>query len=182
MIIGLGNYGETFNLTRHNVGFEVLDILNSKNEKWTAGGHGLWCLNWHLDAVMLKPTTGMNACGLMAQDALQTIQGDITHIIIIHDDMDFEPGQVRIKVGGGDGKHNGLKSVIGKIGPDFTRIRIGIGKPNTKEGIDFVLGKFSGKERKIMDEAVQLAAEAINWVIKDGVQQAMNRFNRKEKE
>jgi PTH1 family peptidyl-tRNA hydrolase len=181
MIIGLGNYGTEFDLTRHNIGFEVLDNLNSKKEKWKAGEHGLWCLNHYLDAVMIKPTTGMNACGLMAEDALQTIQGDITHIIVIHDDMDFEPGQVRIKVGGGDGKHNGLKSIINKIGPDFTRVRVGIGKPEFKDkGLDFVLGRFSGKDRKLIDDAVQLAAEAVNWLIKDSVQQAMNRFNRRE--
>jgi len=181
MIIGLGNYGSEFDLTRHNIGFDVLDALNSKNEKWKAGEHGLWCLNWYLDAVMLKPTTGMNSCGLMAEDALQTIQGDITHIIVVHDDMDFEPGQVRVKVGGGDGRHNGLKSIINKIGNDFTRIRVGIGKPRTKEdGMDFVLGRFTNKERKVINDAIQLAAEAINWVIKDGVQQAMNRFNRRE--
>ena len=180
MIIGLGNFGAEFDLTRHNVGFEVLDNLNSKNKKWHKGEHNLWCLNNHLNAVMLKPTTGMNLSGVCAKDALEVLQDDMTHIIVIHDDMDFEPGQVRIKVGGGDGKHNGLKSIINKIGPDFTRVRVGIGKPNQREGIDFVLGRFSGKERKLIDEAIQLAAEAINWIVKDGVQQAMNRFNRKE--
>lgn len=181
MIIGLGNYGSEFDLTRHNVAFEVLDVLNSKSEKWSAGEHGLWCLNWDLKAIMLKPTTGMNNCGLMAQDALQTLQGDMTHIIVIHDDMDFEPGQVRVKTGGGSGRHNGLKSVIGKIGPDFIRIRIGIGKPRNKnEGLQFVLSKFSGNERKVMNDAVQLAAEAVAWIIKDGVQKAMGKFNRRE--
>jgi PTH1 family peptidyl-tRNA hydrolase len=181
MIIGLGNPEEEYKDTRHNLGYMVLDSLNSKKEKWHKGEHNLWCLNKYLNAVMLKPTTGMNSSGLCAKDALETIQGDITHIIVIYDDMDFEPGQVRVKVGGSSGKHNGVQSIINKIGKDFTRVRVGIGKPKSKkDGIDFVLGRFSGKDRKLIDNAIQVAAEAVTWVIKDGAQKAMNKYNRRE--
>ena len=125
----------------------------------------------------------MNSSGLCAKDALGTIQNDITHIIVIYDDMDFSTGEVRVKVGGSSGKHNGVQSIINKIGPDFIRVRVGIGKPQGKDkGTDFVLGKFSGKERKLINNAIQLAAEAVNYIVKDGVQQAMNKFNQKEKE
>ena len=176
IIIGLGNQGGEFDLTRHNVGFEVLDHLNSKKEKWNKGGNYLWCLNLHLNSIMLKPTTGMNLSGLAAKDAVNAVE-DAPHIIVIHDDMDFEPGQVRIKVDGGDGRHNGLKSIINKIGSNFIRIRVGIGNPPKEKGIDFVLGKFSGNDRKLIDNSIQAAAEAVSWVIQDGIQKAMNRFN-----
>lgn len=183
MIIGLGNPEEEYENTRHNLGYCALDVLNSKNKKWNKGEHNLWCLNHHLNAVMLKPINGMNLSGLCAKDALETIQNDITHIIVIYDDMDFSPGEVRVKVGGSSGKHNGVQSIINKIGPDFIRVRVGIGKPQGKDkGIDFVLGKFSGKERKLINNAIQLAAEAVNYIVKDGVQKAMNKINQKEKE
>jgi PTH1 family peptidyl-tRNA hydrolase len=178
VIIGLGNPESKYNLTRHNLGFEVLDKLNTKNEKWNEGEHGLWCLNWHHNAIMVKPTTGMNRSGLGVKDAFEAIDKDISHIIVIHDDMDFEPGDIKIKVGGGSGRHNGLQSVIDNIGPDFIRIRIGIGKPPSKEeSINFVLGKFSSYERKFINGAILGAAEAVSWIIQDGIDKAMNEFN-----
>ena len=176
IIIGLGNSGIEFDLTRHNIGFEVLDIINSKKEKWHKGENYLWCLNKYLNSIMLKPTTGMNLSGIAARNAIDAV-ADTANIIIIYDDMDFEPGQVRIKEDGGDGKHNGLRSIINKIGPNFIRVRVGIGKPPKDKGIDFVLGRFSGNDRKLMDDAIQDAAEAVSWIIQDGIQKAMNKFN-----
>jgi len=178
IIIGLGNYGSKYDLTRHNIGFSVLDYINSK-AKWNLGEHNLWCINKFHNAILIKPITGMNLSGLAAKDIVEATNHNIENIIVIHDYMDFDPGQIKIKVGGGDGRHNGIKSVIKNIGPDFIRIRIGIGKPKTKEqGASFVLETFSSKERKLIDSAIDLAAEAVSWIIQDGVQKAMAKFNK----
>jgi PTH1 family peptidyl-tRNA hydrolase len=180
VIIGLGNYGSAFDKTRHNVGFDVLDILNSKNKSWNPGEHGLWCLNDFHHSIMVRPITGMNESGLAVRDAYQAINGNIEKFIVIYDDMDFGVGEIKIKVGGGDGGHNGIKSIISHVGNEFVRIRIGIGKPQNKdESLKFVLGKFSNKERKVIDVALQRAAEAVSWIIQDGVQKAMAHFNKK---
>lgn len=181
LVVGLGNYGNEFNGTRHNIGFEVLDKLNSNNKKWNPGEHGLWCLDNFNNAILIKPIVGMNASGIAIKDGHEAISPHHSYnTIIIHDDMDFEPGIVRIKFGGSDGKHNGVKSIIKHIGNRFVRIRVGIGKPISKEkGIDFVLEKFNSKERKIMDNAIELAAEAVVWVIQDGIEKAMCKFNRR---
>lgn len=183
IIAGLGNPEQAYKHTRHNVGFDTLDALNTKKESWSRGQNCIFCVNWFHNAIMIKPTTGMNSSGLGIRDGIQSTGAtDSSRVIIIHDDMDFEPGQIRIKVGGGDGKHNGLKSIINHIGKDFIRIRIGIGKPRTKEeGIDFVLERFNNRERARIDEAIQLATEAVTWIVQDGVQRAMNQFNQKER-
>lgn len=182
IIIGLGNPEEKYNLTRHNIGFDTLDALNTKKEKWARGEHTNHCVNWYHNAIMIKPITGMNASGLAAADAIECVGTDeLSRVIVIHDDMDFEPGQIKIKLGGGDGRHNGLKSIINNIGKDFIRIRIGIGKPHSKElGANYVLERFTNRERALINDAIKLATEAVSWIIQDGVQKAMNRFNRKE--
>lgn len=180
LIVGLGNPEPEYNLTRHNVGFDTLDALNTKKEKWQKSIHTLWCLNWYHHGIMIKPIDGMNLSGLGVQDVYNCIGFyDASKVIVIHDDMDFEPGQVRIKLGGGDGRHNGLKSIIQKIGKDFIRIRIGIGKPPKGQGIDFVLGRFSNNERKLIEDGIQLATEAVSWIVQDGVHKAMNHFNQR---
>lgn len=183
LIVGLGNPEGAYKNTRHNVGFDTLDALNTKKEVWAQGQNCKFCVNWFLHAVMIKPTTGMNSSGLGIRDGIQSTGAtDLSRVIVIHDDMDFEPGQIRIKVGGGDGKHNGVKSIINYIGPDFIRIRVGIGKPRTKEeGINFVLERFNNRERARIDEAIQLTTEAVVWIIQDGIQKAMNQFNQKER-
>jgi len=182
IIIGLGNPEEKYNSTRHNVGFDTLDALNTKKEKWAVGEHTNHCVNWHHNAIMVKPITGMNSSGLAAHDALESVAtNELSKVIVIHDDMDFEPGQIRIKLGGGDGRHNGLKSIINNIGKDFIRIRIGIGKPHSKEhGANYVLERFTNRERVLINDAIDLATEAVSWIIQDGIQKAMNRFNKKE--
>lgn len=178
IIIGLGNLD--YPGTRHNVGFDTLDDIHS-NTPWKKVGGCLIKYIERLDATLVKPVDGnMNSSGEALISAFNNLQATADSVIVVYDDMDFQPGELKVKVGGGDGRHNGLKSVIKYIGSDFVRIRVGIGKPQTKEdGLHFVLGTFTGPERKLIDKAIEQATGAVDVIIKDGVQSAMSFFNQK---
>jgi PTH1 family peptidyl-tRNA hydrolase len=120
------------------------------------------------EVTLLKPTTFMNNSG-------SALAGYGTEdLIVVHDDLDLPPGDVRVKVGGGAGGHNGLRSVIGRLGPDFVRVRVGIGRPPVAMGVtDYVLSKMDAAVR----DAVPRAADAVEAVVEDGPEAAMNRFN-----
>lgn len=181
LVVGLGNWGPEFNGTRHNIGFDTLDDFikpYSFNED-TKSFHHTYPINGH-ECMFVKPITGMNVCGPVVRELVEMFDLSVEDIIVVYDDMDFEPGQIKIKKGGGDGKHNGVKSIINHIGSDFIRVRVGIGKPKTKEqGIDFVLEPFTSPERKLIDSAIEKAVGAVNIIIKEGVSPAMVFFNRK---
>ena len=120
------------------------------------------------DVTLLKPTTFMNNSGA----ALAAYRPE--DLIVVHDDLDLPEGDVRVKVGGGAGGHNGLRSLIGRLGPDFVRVRIGIGRPPAGMGVtDYVLGKMNSAVR----DAIPRAADAVEAVVEDGPEAAMNRFN-----
>jgi peptidyl-tRNA hydrolase, PTH1 family len=122
----------------------------------------------HEEVTLLKPTTFMNNSG----SALAAY--DPEDLILVHDDLDLPEGDVRVKVGGGAGGHNGLRSIIQRLGPDFVRVRIGIGRPPPGMGVtDYVLGKMNSTVR----DAVPRAADAVEAVVDDGPEAAMNRFN-----
>jgi len=181
IIIGLGNHEKQYGSTRHNIGFDTLDRIYSKNP-WKMEDGYLYKYSNKLEALLIKPITGMNVCGPVIKKICEGLQGE-HEIVVVYDDMDFEPGQMKIKVGGGDGKHNGVKSLIKHIGPDFTRIRVGIGKPKTKEqGIDFVLEPFTKPQRAKVDTAIQDAIGALHVISKENVQSAMSFFNRRDKD
>jgi PTH1 family peptidyl-tRNA hydrolase len=120
------------------------------------------------DVTLLKPTTFMNNSG-------SALAGYRTEdLIVVHDDLDLPPGDVRVKVGGGAGGHNGLRSIIQRIGPDFVRVRVGIGRPPAGANVtDYVLSRMDSAVR----DAVPLAADAVEAVVEDGPEAAMNRFN-----
>jgi PTH1 family peptidyl-tRNA hydrolase len=120
------------------------------------------------EVTLLKPTTFMNNSG----SALAGYR--VEDLIVIHDDLDLPPGDVRVKVGGGAGGHNGLRAVIGHLGPDFTRVRVGIGRPPAGSGVtDYVLSRMDAAVR----DALPLAADAVEAVVESGPEAAMNRFN-----
>jgi len=120
------------------------------------------------EVTLLKPTTFMNNSG----SALAGYRAE--DLIVIHDDLDLPPGDVRVKVGGGAGGHNGLRSVIGRLGPDFVRVRLGIGRPPVGVGVtDYVLSRMDA----VVRDAVPRAADAVEAVVEDGPEAAMNRFN-----
>jgi PTH1 family peptidyl-tRNA hydrolase len=169
--VGLGNPGRSYERTRHNVGFLVVDELARRHG-------GSWRKKKKAEAAtisldyksvtLLKPTTFMNRSG----SALAGYGPE--DLILVHDDLDLPPGDVRVKVGGGAGGHNGLRSVIGNLGSDFARVRIGIGRPPTGAGVtEYVLGGMDATVR----EAVPRAADAVEAVVREGAETAMNSFN-----
>ncbi len=169
--MGLGNPGRSYERTRHNVGYLVADELARrhggtwrKKKKAEAAPVSLGPKN----ATLLKPTTFMNNSG----SALAGYKaGDL---IVVHDDLDLEAGTVRVKVGGGAGGHNGLRSIIQNLGPDFVRVRIGIGRPPVGMTVtDYVLSRMDA----VVRDAVPRAADAVEAVLEEGPEAAMNRFN-----
>jgi PTH1 family peptidyl-tRNA hydrolase len=170
-VVGLGNPGRSYERTRHNVGFLVADELARRHG-------GSWRRRKRAEVApvslgfeevaLLKPTTYMNNSGAaLAEHAAEDL-------IVVHDDLDLPEGDVRVKVGGGAGGHNGLRSLIGRLGPDFVRVRVGIGRPPAAMNVtDYVLGRMSSAVR----DAVPRAADAVEAVIEDGPEAAMNRFN-----
>lgn len=186
LVVGLNNPEEEYEDTRHNIGKDVIDALMTRHQYHNKpmilhGSTDVFFSDKAKNIALCLPQTGMNSCGLGVKVAFQDLRIKPEQVIVVQDDMDFEPGQVRIKQGGGDGRHNGVKSVIKQIGEDFIRIRMGIGKPRTKEdGINFVLEKFSPQERKLMDDAVITAMSTIEHIAEHGVQDAMKHFNRKD--
>ena len=171
VVVGLGNPGRSYERTRHNVGFLVADELAGrhggswrKRKKAEAAPVGLGLKN----VMLLKPTTYMNNSGaaLSGYEAAQ--------LVVVHDDLDLPAGAVRVKVGGGAGGHNGLRSIIQRLGNDFVRVRVGIGRPPVGVApVDYVLGRMD----RAIQEAVARAADAVEAVIESGPEAAMNRFN-----
>jgi peptidyl-tRNA hydrolase, PTH1 family len=171
VVVGLGNPGRSYERTRHNAGYLVADELARRHA-------GSWRRRKKAeaapvsvgptDATLLKPTTFMNNSGSAVSDHKPE------NLIVVHDDLDLEAGTVRVKVGGGAGGHNGLRSVIGRLGNDFVRVRIGIGRPPAGMGVtDYVLSRMDS----VVRDAVPVAADAVEFVLEHGPEAAMNRFN-----
>lgn len=187
VVAGLGNWGTEFDGTRHNIGFDVIAAMVSRHSSecklFAPDGTQAESIIYKaekLGAVLITPITGMNVSGKPIKSLLDITGMSPADLILIYDDMDFEPGGIKVKHGGSHGRHNGVKSVIEYIGSsDFTRIRIGIGKPKSKEqGIEYVLGKFTAQERKAIDDAVITAMGAVEHIIEHGRDSAMNLYNR----
>jgi len=183
LVVGLGNPGKKFELTRHNIGFLVIDYLsdemkiplNKKEFNALVGKR-----NFKNQMIILaKPDTYMNQSGVAVEGLFKYYRPDLKDIIIIHDDMDIELGRLKIKVGGGSAGHKGIASIISELGaPDFTRVKIGIGRPpNGVDGADFVLSIFSSEEFSLVKEIVPLASKAVLTIINQGIERAMTQFN-----
>lgn len=184
IVVGLGNPGKEYDRTRHNVGQEAVELLarrcsstlrTSKDRALTAE-----CRVGTTPVVLVVPVTYMNDSGHAVAAVMRRFKvGDPARLIVCHDELDLDPGVVRLKVGGGLAGHNGLRSISGRIGTDdYVRVRIGVGKPRSKEhGADHVLSKVPGAERKILDVAVVEAADAVEAVIREGASAAMNTVN-----
>jgi len=182
MIVGLGNPGKKYEHTRHNVGFDVLDAfadslgLSIEKEDFKS----LFVKTKYMgeDLILLKPQTFMNLSGEAVLDCAQYYKIDPKDIYIVYDDMDFNPGVMKMKENGSSGGHNGIKSIISCLGTDkFIHVRIGTGKP-TFNTIDYVLGKPSKEESGLILEAEKRAIEAIKAAIKEGVPKAMSLYNK----
>ena len=186
LIVGLGNPGEKYAETRHNVGFLVAVRLAERNgvtlkRKGYQGLYGVGRVAGD-QATILLPQTYMNRSGASVGPALQSLGVSPGDLIVVHDEIDLEYGCLRVKVGGGHGGHNGLRSLCGALNdPGFTRLRVGVGRPPAGGNVSsYVLNRFNAAERKQLTDYVDLAAEAVEAVMVDGAQVAMNRYNNRD--
>lgn len=160
LIIGLGNPGADYSETRHNAGFWLLDALASRLSGHFASESKFFGLTAKVNLAghplhLLKPTTFMNRSGQSALAVAQFYKIEPAEILIVHDELDIEPGQIRLKRGGGHGGHNGLRDLHRVFGPDYARIRVGIGHPGHKDRVlGYVLGKPQADERRLIDDAI----------------------------
>ena len=186
LIVGLGNPGKQYAHTRHNVGQDAIELLSSRlmSPLKKAKQRALISetrING-TPVVLAVPTTYMNDSGDAVGPLVRHFKiADLARVIIVHDELDLDPGVVRVKFGGGLAGHNGLRSISQHLkSDDYVRIRIGVGKPRSKEhGADHVLNKLPAAERKVLDVAIETAIDAINLVVSDGLAHAMQRVNAK---
>ena len=182
VIAGLGNPGRQYEKTRHNMGFLVVDEF--------AAAHGIDVRRIKHKALvgegriagekvlLVKPQTYMNLSGESLREVVSYYDIPLENLIVIYDDMDLETGTLRIRKKGSSGSHNGMKSVIYQLQSDkFPRIRIGIGSPSADDWKDYVTGQVTEKEAAVLSETIKDAAAALECIITDGMDIAMNRFN-----
>ena len=188
LIAGLGNPTREYEKTRHNVGFETIDILADKagttvTEKKHKALYGKGYIGSQ-KVILAKPQTYMNLSGESIREIADFYKIEPENIIILCDDINLSEGQLRIRLKGSAGGHNGLKNIISHLGTqEFPRIRIGVGeKPRGMDLADYVLGRFPKEQQAVMEEAYRDAAEAACMMIEDGADAAMNHYNRKNKE
>ena len=186
IIVGLGNPTRQYEGTKHNVGFDTIDYLIDEYQIPSSGtGHKALFGKGMIagqKVIVAKPMTYMNLSGESVRELVNYYKVDPeSELIIIQDDIDLEPGQLRIRKQGSAGGHNGLKDIIGRLGTqNFMRVKVGVGaKPKGWDLADHVLGRFSADDRKRVDEAIELAADAVEKIITDGPDAAMNEYNRK---
>lgn len=186
IIAGLGNPSKEYEKTRHNAGFDTIDLLAEKlGIDLTEKKHRAYCGKGMIGTekvLLLKPQTFMNNSGESLRDAADFYKVEPEQILVIYDDISLEPGQLRIRMKGSAGGHNGIKSIIAHLKTqDFPRIKIGVGaKPERMDLADYVLSRFSPSEREKMEESFREGAEAVITFLQDGADAAMNRYNRKK--
>jgi PTH1 family peptidyl-tRNA hydrolase len=184
LIVGLGNPGKQYERTRHNCGFRAIDLLAEKlgckiDKSKFQGLYGQ-CLYNGKKLYLLKPLTYMNLSGQSVLQLSAYFSIPPQRIIVLFDDISLPPGRLRIRGNGSAGGHNGIKSIIEKLGSqDFPRVKIGVGaKPNEQQDLaDWVLSTFTSSEEKSLSAALELAADAALCLIDHGVQDASNRYN-----
>jgi PTH1 family peptidyl-tRNA hydrolase len=187
LVVGLGNPGEAYARTRHNVGFLVADrlarALGSAFEtrkcaaelaEARAGGEKVW---------IMKPQTYMNHSGEAVGAALRFWKLGLEDLVVVHDDLELEPFRIQLKIGGGDGGHNGLKSLNAHVGGrDYARVRVGVGRPPPAvDPADFVLGHFKRAEDAEVEAVVERACDAARLCVELGPTKAMNQVNRRQR-
>ncbi len=188
IVVGLGNPGKKYERTRHNVGQEAIDVLASRHNASLKAGRDraliAECRISDVPVVLAVPTTYMNDSGEAVGPLARRYKvSDPSHIIVLHDELDLEPGVVKIKVGGGLAGHNGLRSISQHLKTDdYLRVRIGVGKPRSKEqGADHVLAKVSAHDRQVLTDAIGVAATAVELILSVGVDEAMLRIHSQQK-
>jgi len=184
VVVGLGNPGSRYTGTRHNIGFAVLDELAARcrvefkerrNYRVARGSMK------DVDTVFLEPLTFMNRSGLALAEAFRRYPLSSECLVVVHDDLDIDTGRVKVKSGGGPGGHKGVESIIQSLGTkDFTRVKIGIGRAAPEEPVEhYVLRRFRKDEMDAVGPAVSRAVEAIEFIVTEGPEAAMNMVNRR---
>lgn len=184
ILVCLGNYGQKYENTRHNIGFMAADRLVEKRS--------LKCNRLRFRALtevidfggahvlLMKPQTYMNLSGEAVGEAARFYKIPADHVVVISDDISLPLGKIRVRASGSAGGHNGLKNIIAHLGTDaFPRVKVGVGAPENPEHdiIDWVVGNFSAQEKKIIDEALDRALAAAECIIEKNVTEAQNRYN-----
>jgi PTH1 family peptidyl-tRNA hydrolase len=181
VIVGLGNPGPKYQWTRHNAGFLFLDRLaHLENVSITrtsfSGLTGEWTRKDHR-LVLLKPQTFMNLSGRSVMHALQFYKLPLSQLIVAHDELDIPFGAVRFKQGGGHGGHNGLRSIMEQLGPDFLRLRIGIGRPPHGDTTNYVLGTIPPEQMESLPRVMDGGLDMLETMLDEGLPKAMSLFN-----
>ncbi len=188
LLVGLGNPGREYEATRHNVGFVVLDELARRaggppfTKKFSA--EQARARRADRDVVLLKPQTYMNLSGQAVQPAAAFYKVGVADVVVVHDELDLPFGEVRVKVGGGHAGHNGLRDLIARLGADFVRVRVGIGRAPAEfrgDGAAWGLAPFGGLVARELPAVVTRAADAVVAVVSGGATAAMNKYNTKKK-
>lgn len=183
LIVGLGNPEQDYSRTRHNMGFNVINKISEKynikvDKSKFKGLYGTGIIESE-KVILLKPQTYMNLSGESVIEIMNFYKINNNELIVIYDDIDIEPGKIRIRKSGSSGTHNGMKSVISNINTEeFCRVRVGIGKP--KENMDmisYVIGHIPKEEQSELEKGIEVAKEAVIEIIKNNIDSAMNKFN-----
>lgn len=183
LVVGLGNPGPRYEVTRHNAGFMVVDHLaeSLRATYWRdeAGARTAAVRVDDDDVVLAKPQSFMNVSGNSVSRLVEHYEVPLDRLIVVHDDIDLPAGSVRVKAGGGHGGHNGLRSLHQRLGSgDYLRVRVGVGRPpGRQDPADYVLEPMGRMAAETMGDAVLLGEEAVLHVIEHGVDAAMNEFN-----
>jgi PTH1 family peptidyl-tRNA hydrolase len=183
LIVGLGNPGERYINTRHNLGYRVVDFLAGKNKKKFKPGKGefLFCKTkiGKERVYLIKPLTFMNASGVAVAEAIDNFNLGIENLLVVCDDVALPLGKIRIREKGSDGGHKGLRSIIYQLSSiDFARLRLGIGDaPENADLEEFVLEDFKPEEKEKTEQMIEKAAVAVENVVINGIEDSMNRFN-----
>ena len=183
MVVGLGNPGDRYSDTRHNMGFMVIDSLAEalrievRKRKFGA----CLALGEFADQklILLKPWQFMNRSGQAVSTAAGFYKLGVRDLLVISDDMDLEPGRIRLRAKGSAGGHNGLADIAQKLGTnEFARCRVGIGRSDWQDSVDYVLERPTNEQKLLLDAAIERARDAVLCWVENGIETAMNRFNR----
>jgi len=181
LVVGLGNPGDRYRDTRHNIGFMVVEALGKEMVWQSSNRFAAHYTKGELSKrklVLAKPQTFMNLSGESVGPLARFYNIPAEMVIAVHDDVDLEPGRLKIKAGGGDGGHKGVRSMAQWLGNEFYRVRCGIGRPPVGEVVAFVLRDFSTEEQEALDKQIERAAKAVRCLMTRGLKETMNRFNR----
>ncbi len=183
LVVGLGNPGSEYRNTRHNAGFMIIDRLSAGKggrAEWRKGFNGLLSMRRlsGREVILFKPMTYMNLSGDAVRALVSKNKIEPGEMLVVFDDLDLPPGRIRVRASGGSAGHRGVESIIDSLGTEaFPRLRVGIGRSETSNASEHVLGEFSGEEIILFDRALALGTDAVEFCLRRGVAKTMNKYN-----